>query len=128
MHLTGPIKKYQAVNHTSPFFLLTRRKGTLHPITIEATHMDLTTKLYRNPNSLSSTIDDDLVIFSAKNGMYYGTQIVGSRIWSLIENEMTVARICEQLMQEFEVDRDICEHEVLAFLQQLHSDGLVNTR
>ncbi|MDI5934178.1 PqqD family peptide modification chaperone [Halomonas kalidii] len=87
--------------------------------------MDLNTKLTRDLKPLTSHIDDDLVIFSAENGMYYGTEVVGNRIWSLIEHETTISKICDQLMQEFVVERETCEREVLAFLGQLEQEGLI---
>lgn len=90
--------------------------------------MKLDSKIIRKTNPLASRVDDDLVIFSAEKGMYYGTQAVGSRVWSLIEQETTVASVCDQLMQEFEVDRDTCEREVVAFLGYLEQEELVLVR
>jgi hypothetical protein len=90
--------------------------------------MNLQSQVVRKPDPLSSQVDEDLVIFSAENGMYYGTEEVGKRIWSLIETQTTVKSLCDTLMQEFEVDRETCEREVVAFLDQLNQEGLIITR
>ncbi|EPC03541.1 hypothetical protein L861_18570 [Litchfieldella anticariensis FP35 = DSM 16096] len=90
--------------------------------------MDLSNKVSREKGPLASQVNDDLVIFSARNGMYYGTQIVGNRIWSLIEHETTISAICEKLLREFEIDRDTCTQEVVAFLEQLNHEGLIKVR
>lgn len=90
--------------------------------------MDMQTRVSRKPEPLASRVDDDLVIFSARNGMYYGTQSVGHHIWSLLEHEISVHDLCSRLQQAFEVDRDTCEQEVLAFLGQLDREGLIDTR
>lgn len=90
--------------------------------------MDLANKVSREKGPLTSQVNDDLVIFSARNGMYYSTPVVGNRIWSLIEHETTVSAICEKLLEEFEVDRDTCTREVVAFLNQLKQEGLIRVQ
>ncbi|MFC3286336.1 lasso peptide biosynthesis PqqD family chaperone [Litchfieldella rifensis] len=90
--------------------------------------MDLANKISRVKGPLASQVNDDLVIFSARNGMYYGLPRVGNRIWSLIEHETTVSAICEKLLEEYEVDRDTCTREVVAFLDQLKHEGLIRVQ
>ncbi|EWH01132.1 lasso peptide biosynthesis PqqD family chaperone [Halomonas sp. BC04] len=87
--------------------------------------MNLDTRVTRQDEPLSSQVDDELVIFSSKNGMYYGTQAVGKRIWSLIEQETTIAEIRDRLLEEFDVDRETCEREVVTFLDQLQQEDLI---
>ncbi len=82
----------------------------------------------RDPWLLSSSVDDDLILFSADRGMYYGTQAVGSRIWTLIADEVSVAELCDWLVEEFSVDRVTCEREVLQFVEQLAEEGMVTVR
>ncbi|MFQ3788176.1 PqqD family peptide modification chaperone [Halomonas sp. A29] len=90
--------------------------------------MDMTTVVKRHPSLLGSQINDDLVLFSAERGMYYGTQAVGGRIWSLIQAEASVSGICDQLLAEFSVERETCERDVLEFLEHLETEGLVMSR
>lgn len=90
--------------------------------------ISITTIVKRDPSLLFSSVDDDLVLFSARQGMYYGTQAVGSRIWALIEDEVSVAEICDKLLEEFSVDRVTCEHEVVQFVEQLTEEGMVAVR
>ena len=82
----------------------------------------------RRSSLLSSTVDDDLVLFSAEQGKYYGTQLVGHRIWSLLEHEASVTSICERLVEEFAVDSTTCERETSQFIQRLAEEGLVTIR
>ncbi|MCE8041721.1 PqqD family protein [Halomonas daqingensis] len=90
--------------------------------------MQMTTVLRRHPSLLASQVNDDVVLFSAERGMYYGTQAVGGRIWSLIQDETSVSDICERVLAEFSVERENCERDVLQFLEQLETEGLVTTR
>ncbi|WP_163560689.1 PqqD family peptide modification chaperone [Halomonas sp. NO4] len=87
--------------------------------------MELCDRIRRSGEPLASRVDDELVLFSAENGMYYGTQAVGERIWSLVERECTVAELCERLMAEFDVPRVTCEREVMDFLESLHQEALI---
>jgi len=82
-------------------------------------------KVRRSPSLVSANVNDDLVILSISRGKYYGTQVVGKRVWALLEQPMTVGDISEQLLGQFEVDRQTCEREVRAFVDQLLAEGLV---
>ncbi|QTF91367.1 PqqD family peptide modification chaperone [Halomonas sp. BM-2019] len=90
--------------------------------------LDVQSRVQRSPSPLASRVGDDLVLFSVNKGMYYGVPVVGRRIWDLLEDQVTVSAICDQLMQEFSVDRDACEHEVLDFIGQLEAEELVVRR
>lgn len=87
--------------------------------------IQLQSTVKRSPEPVSSEIDDELVILSIERGRYYGTELVGQRIWQLLAAPIRVDSLCDTLMAEFEVERDICEQEVLAFLDQLRREGLI---
>ncbi|MDI5934185.1 PqqD family peptide modification chaperone [Halomonas kalidii] len=87
--------------------------------------MNMQSRVRRRDDPLTSHLGDDLVIFSARNGKYYGTQDAGTLIWSLIEHDSTVLDVCEGLMHAFDVDRRTCERDVIAFLEQLEQEGLI---
>lgn len=80
----------------------------------------------RSPEPVSSEIDDDLVILSIERGRYYGTELVGQRIWQLLATPIRVDYLCDALVAEFTVKRATCEQEVLAFLSQLQQEGLID--
>ncbi|RDB44394.1 PqqD family protein [Halomonas sp. DQ26W] len=90
--------------------------------------MNTQSRIVRSQEPLASRIDDDLVLFSARNGMYYGTQSIGQTIWGLLESEIQFSELCDRLQASYEVERDTCEREVEAFLLQLEQDGLINVR
>ena len=51
---------------------------------------------------------------------------VASRVWELLETPKTIAQLCAQICEEFEVDMQTCEAEVLKFVQVLIDNGIVN--
>ncbi len=74
---------------------------------------------------VSSDLDGETVMMSIENGQYYGLDEIGSRVWALIEEPRSVSELCDVLVEEYEVAREQCEQDVLAFLNELAEDNLV---
>jgi hypothetical protein len=69
---------------------------------------------------------EEAVMMSVVAGRYYGLNAVGTRIWDLLERPMTIAELCAQLCEEFEVEAQTCEAEVLKFVNELIANGIVH--
>jgi Coenzyme PQQ synthesis protein D (PqqD) len=69
----------------------------------------------------------EAAVLICKDGMYYGLDDVGARIWELIAEPCTVGEICDTLLDEYEVEPDVCERDVIALLGELTAKGLVQT-
>lgn len=74
---------------------------------------------------VASDIDDEKVMMSVGKGCYYGLDPVGSRVWELIENPIRFSSLIDELLLRYDVDRETCERDVVAFLDELRIDGLV---
>ena len=74
---------------------------------------------------VSCDLDGETALMSVENGKYYGLDPIGSRIWALLEQARPVSAICSLLLEEFEVEPSQCEHDVLAFLNELAQDNLI---
>jgi|SRR6185369_15202882 len=88
-------------------------------------HLSSHATVVRKPGQLSADLDGEVVVLSIAGGQYYDMNEVGSRIWALVERPISVAALIDLLVGEFEVEREICEREVRAFLRELHAGGLV---
>ena len=75
--------------------------------------------LKRSEDLVHSTIDGEVVMMSVDQGQYFGLNSVGSHIWNLLETPMTVERLCQSLMERFEVDESQCQSEVARFLDDV---------
>jgi len=85
------------------------------------------TKLVRNTDMLYAPVGtEEGVMMSVEAGRYYGLNAVGSRIWELLETPMTVAELCARISEEFEVDAQGCETDVLKFTGSLIDNGIVH--
>lgn len=69
---------------------------------------------------------EEAVMMSIAKGQYFGLNAVASRIWELLDRSQSVAQLCAQLSEEFEVDAQICEAEVMKFVQDLMDNGLIH--
>ena len=74
---------------------------------------------------VASDIDDEKVMMSVEKGQYYSLDPVGSRVWELIEKPVKVTDLIDALLMKYEADRETCERDVLAFLEDLHEDGIL---
>jgi hypothetical protein len=74
---------------------------------------------------VSTVVDGRAVVMSVDNGKYYNMDDIGTRIWTLIEAPISVSALCEQLLQQFEVDRPTCESDVVNLLESLRKNDLI---
>jgi hypothetical protein len=77
---------------------------------------------------VSSELDDEAVILHLKAGVYYGLDSVGARIWALIQEPKTVEQIKDTILREYDVEPDQCERDVLALLDELAAEDLIEIK
>lgn len=66
------------------------------------------------------------VMLSVEQGFYYGLNAVAARICELLEAPITVAELSARVCEEFEVDPQTAEAEVLTFVAALAANGIVH--
>ena len=79
-------------------------------------------------DQVSSDLGEEVAILNLKNGVYYGLDAVGARIWSLIQEPKTVNEILDVLLDEYEVEPERCERDLLTLLEELVAENLVEAR
>lgn len=89
------------------------------------TSLALESQIARAEGLLVTELDGEVVLMSIDRGFYYGMEATARRIWELLETPKSVAALCEQLRNEFDVDPSVCEQEVLGFLRQLQAEELI---
>lgn len=87
--------------------------------------VDLSSVVVQSKKILASAIDGEVVMMSIEAGTYSALDAIGSVIWDILKEPRSVSDICEILMERYEVERDRCEEEVLAFLNGLASDEII---
>jgi len=74
---------------------------------------------------VSTTLGDETVILGMRDGVYYGLDVVGARIWALLSTPQRVSDIVHTVSDEFDVSPEQCERDVLALLESLSERELI---
>ena len=75
---------------------------------------------------VSCDLDVEAAILDLKEGIYYGLDPVGSRIWDLLQEPTTVDEILKVLLDEYDVELEECKKDVCDLIGELSDNGLVN--
>src|SRR5437879_4369638 len=78
-------------------------------------------------DQVSSNLAGEIVILSLQTSRYFGLDRVAARIWELLKAPARVAAIRDTIIREHEVEPGRCERDLLALLQQLAEQGLIET-
>lgn len=73
----------------------------------------------------TTDLNGDIVMMDLEKGKYFSLNGVGSRIWNLVEEPVEVSKIIDSLLEEYDIDRDECEKNVLEFLSKLESEQIL---
>ncbi|MBF0225246.1 MAG: PqqD family protein [Desulfobacterales bacterium] len=90
--------------------------------------MNLYTKVVRCSEVLTSPAHEELVMFDAEAGKYYGLNEMATIIWNKLENMISIEKLCSDLIKNFEVSEDICQKEVISVLTKMHEKKLITIR
>jgi hypothetical protein len=88
--------------------------------------IDQTSTVMRNDTSMMAPLDEGLVVVSLASNAYIALDDIGRRVWELLETPMSVEALVAQLAQEFEGTPELIMADVLAFLAEMESAGLLH--
>jgi hypothetical protein len=74
---------------------------------------------------ISRVLEGEAVILGLGTGTYFGLDEVGTRIWQLIEERGRVTEILARLVEEYDVEPEQCERDLLRLLGELKCRGLI---
>ena len=79
-------------------------------------------------DQVSCDLSGESAILNLKAGVYYGLNEVGTSVWKLIQEPKRVSEIREAILEEYEVEPDRCEADIMTLLQDLLDNGLIEVR
>jgi hypothetical protein len=77
---------------------------------------------------VSTDLDEEVAILNLEAGVYYGLDAVGARVWTLIQEPRIVNEVRDMLLQEYDVEPERCERDLLALFQSLGAAGLIEVK
>ena len=78
----------------------------------------------RNKDVAWRIIENEAILISAEDSMLHSLDEVGTRIWELSDGSNTVEQIIDTIFEEYEVDRETAEKDVIEFVTNLASEKL----
>lgn len=76
-------------------------------------------------DQVSTSVGGEAVILGMHDGVYYGLDPVGARIWEQLQTPRNVSEIVATIVAEFNVAPAQCEADTVALLADLIARGLV---
>ena len=74
---------------------------------------------------MARQIGDDCVMLDLANGVYFGLNAVGARVWELLGEGTSEEEICATLVREFEVSLAQARGDVADLMEELQKYGLI---
>lgn len=81
--------------------------------------------IVRSQDVLSTRIDDELVLMSINEGLYFGLDAIGADIWDRLETPVRVSDLCAALVNDYQEDAAVIERDVLELLRRLAGRALI---
>lgn len=78
--------------------------------------------------NIVSNMGEEKVMLSVQNGKYYNLGEIGGEIWDLIESPKSVNEVISSLINVYDVSQAECEEQVLAFLEHLNNEKLIELK
>jgi hypothetical protein len=85
----------------------------------EESKVTLQSVISRNPEIIHSAMDDEVVMMSVDQGLFFGIDAIGTHIWTLLETPLKVEDLIEKLMAHYNVEQAVCENDTLLFLNDM---------
>ncbi|MGE0487977.1 MAG: PqqD family protein [Vulcanimicrobiota bacterium] len=82
----------------------------------------------RRPDVVSEEIEGEVVVVHLVKGLYYSLQGSAAAIWEQLLLGVPVREVSERLAPRYSVERPLLEQAVVAFAEQVLSEGLLVAR
>lgn len=88
-------------------------------------NVQVSTVVARSAEVIASQIDGEVVMMNVAMGSYTLLDDIGSEIWGLLERPCLVSDLCEMLIERYDVKKDLCQRDLLAFLNELVASNII---
>ena len=74
---------------------------------------------------VSCDLDGEAAILDLKEGIYYGLDPIGAKIWNLIQEPIELREIIRIILDQYDVDKEQCKKDISELVVELLDNGLV---
>lgn len=90
--------------------------------------IDINTTVCQSKEIDSTDLDGETVMMNLNKGKYFALNLVGSHIWDILKEEICVRDVIKILLEEYDVDREMCENSVINYLELLKNEELITIK
>lgn len=90
--------------------------------------MSLDSIVVATKNHVSCALDDEAAILNLENSVYYGMNVVGTRVWNLVQQPLSIRAIRDAIVDEYDVTPEQCESDLLPLLERMKAVGLIEIK
>jgi hypothetical protein len=90
--------------------------------------ISLETIVVASKANVSCALGEEAAILDMRSGLYYGLDPVGAHVWKLLARPRTVRDLRAAILEEYEVESEKCEVDLVTLLEKLRAEGLIEIR
>ena len=87
--------------------------------------IQLDTLVSRAQGFTTAPVNDELMMLNVEQGAYYSLDPIAADIWNMLEKPARVNDLAEQLQKRYAVTPEQCQADVLAFLEEMQTNGMI---
>lgn len=87
--------------------------------------LDRATRVMVSADAVSAALQGETVILGMRDGIYYGLDAVGARIWALAAQPTTLGEIHDVIAREYDVTPERAWQDLVALVDDLLGAGLL---
>jgi len=87
--------------------------------------INLNSRVRIQEDVLFQELQGEAVLLNLKTGVYLGLNQVGTRIWQLLQEDGTLQRVMDVMLQEYEVAQEKLQTDLLNLVGQMEKQGLL---
>lgn len=84
--------------------------------------------LRRGSKTASRIVEGEAIIFTPEDSMIHSLNEVGTRVWELLEEEKTIEELVKVICQEYEVEEEEAEKDILEFINILQNRQMLEIK
>ena len=81
-----------------------------------------------HPSVITRELSGETVLLNLESGVYYGLDVVATRVWQLLMQGRTIAGVCEAMVDEYDVALEVLRDDVTRLVAELRERGIVTPR
>jgi ornithine carbamoyltransferase len=90
--------------------------------------MNLNQKITFSETVFAQEVDGEMVLLDMNSENYFGLDEVGTAIWQAMQESGSLEEVYRAMLEQYEVEPEVLEKDLLDFVQKLNDSGLAEIK